>query len=116
MATLFNKIKLYLDARGIDAVEEMGKYNLMVKNSGQVALGNRTSVIEKWDIDGVPQPTQEALDALESQADTVESNDTVYSTRKQTYGDWREQLDEIYHDIDAWKTRIQAIKNSNPKS
>ena len=116
MATLFSKIQLYLEARGIDAIDEMGKYNLMVKNSGQVALGNRTSVIEKWDIEGVPQPTQEALDALESQADTVESNDTVYSTRKQSYGDWREQLDEIYHDIDAWKTRIQAIKNSNPKS
>ena len=45
MATLFSKIQLYLEARGIDAIDEMGKYNLMVKNSGQVALGNRTSVI-----------------------------------------------------------------------
>jgi hypothetical protein len=26
-----------------------------------------------------------------------------------------EQLDEIYHNIDAWKTRIQSIKDNNPK-
>tara|TARA_Y100000296_G_C5013126_1_gene176120 strand:+ start:457 stop:567 length:111 start_codon:yes stop_codon:yes gene_type:complete len=24
--------------------------------------------------------------------------------------------DEIYKDIDAWKTRIKAIKDGNPKS
>ena len=115
MATLFTKIKLYLDARDIDAVDEMFKRNLMVKNSGQVALGNFTSVIAKWDIDGVPQPSQEELDALESEADTLESNNTVDLTRKQSYGNWREQLDEIYHDIDAWKARIQQIKSDNPK-
>ena len=56
------------------------------------------------------------MDAFESQADTAESNDTVYNTRKQSYGDWREQLDEIYHNIDDWKTRIKSIKDENPKS
>ena len=25
-------------------------------------------------------------------------------------------LDEIYKDIDAWKTRVKAVKDGNPKS
>ena len=31
------------------------------------------------------------------------------------YGSWRDQLDEIFHDIDAWKTRITKVKTDNPK-
>ena len=26
-------------------------------------------------------------------------------------GNWQEQLDMIYHDIDAWKSKVLAIKN-----
>jgi len=40
----------------------------------------------------------------------------VRGTRKTAYGDIGDQLDEIYKDIDAWKSRIKAIKDSNPKS
>ena len=35
--------------------------------------------------------------------------------RLEEYGGWPEQLDEMFHDFDAWKTRIQAIKNKYPK-
>ena len=35
--------------------------------------------------------------------------------RASEYGSWRDQLDEIYKDIDAWKTRIAAIKEKYPK-
>ena len=31
------------------------------------------------------------------------------------YGSWQDQLDEIFHDIDAWKTRIAKVKTDNPK-
>ena len=31
------------------------------------------------------------------------------------YGSWQDQLDEIFHDIDAWKTRITKVKTDNPK-
>ena len=34
---------------------------------------------------------------------------------KSAYGDIGDQLDEIYKDIDAWKTRIKKIKDDNPK-
>tara|TARA_B110000503_G_C7135683_1_gene408683 strand:- start:983 stop:1219 length:237 start_codon:yes stop_codon:yes gene_type:complete len=30
------------------------------------------------------------------------------------YGRWQEQLDEIFHDFDAWKTRIAKVKTDNP--
>jgi hypothetical protein len=35
--------------------------------------------------------------------------------RLEGYGDWSDQLDEMFHDFDAWKTRIQAVKDANPK-
>jgi hypothetical protein len=31
------------------------------------------------------------------------------------YGDIGDQLDEIYKDMDAWKTRIAKVKADNPK-
>ena len=31
------------------------------------------------------------------------------------YGNISDQLDEIFHDIDAWKTRIAKVKSDNPK-
>ena len=36
-------------------------------------------------------------------------------SREQEYGSWTDQLDEMFHDFDAWKTRIQSIKNKYPK-
>ena len=35
--------------------------------------------------------------------------------RIKEYGDIGDQLDEIFHNFDAWKARIAAIKESNPK-
>jgi len=39
----------------------------------------------------------------------------VDSSRRQEYGNIGEQLDEIYHDIDAWRTRIATVKANHPK-
>tara|TARA_B100001063_G_scaffold132924_1_gene124210 strand:+ start:1183 stop:1425 length:243 start_codon:yes stop_codon:yes gene_type:complete len=35
--------------------------------------------------------------------------------RLEGYGDWSDQLDEMFHNFDAWKARIQAVKDANPK-
>ena len=35
--------------------------------------------------------------------------------RLEEYGNWADQLDEMFHDFDAWKARIQAVKNKYPK-
>ena len=56
------------------------------------------------------------MDALVSQADANIANEQVRETRKTAYGDVGDQLDEIYKDMDAWKTRIKSIKDANPKS
>ena len=110
MANLSNKIKLYAEANG--------KVADMSSHDGNVVLQNEGSgdYIHTWNISGLPQPTDAQLDALDSQATTLESNNQVDSTRRKEYGDWQDQLDEIYHDIDAWKARLQTIKTNNPKS
>ena len=36
-------------------------------------------------------------------------------SRQEEYGSWDDQLDEMFHDFDAWKARIQAVKNKYPK-
>ena len=30
-------------------------------------------------------------------------------------GNWQDQLDMIYHDIDNWKSEVKKIKDANPK-
>ena len=36
--------------------------------------------------------------------------------RQQEYGNLADQLDEMFHDFDAWKARIQSVKNKYPKA
>lgn len=36
-------------------------------------------------------------------------------SRLEAYGGWTDQLDEMFHDFDAWKARIQAVKDEFPK-
>ena len=61
------------------------------------------------------KPTDEQIASYETAGNTEESNNTVRATRKAAYGDIGDQLDEIYKDMDAWKARIKAIKDANPK-
>ena len=103
MASLATKIELFL-GRKIDFMNEV-----VLEDIGQGAY------IKEWNIDDT-QPTQSELDALESQAQTVENNIDIINTRKKLYGSWQSQLEEIYDDgIDSWKTRIAKVKTDNPK-
>ena len=107
MAQLSTKIKLYCEANGVSNVDFMN--NVMLQDDGQGAY------IKEWNLD-IAQPTDEQLASYEIAANTAESNAQVDATRRQAYGSWNDQLDEIFHDIDAWKARIQGIKDNNPKS
>jgi len=104
MAQLSNKIKIYLN-REVDFTKDV---KLQDDGDGVV-------YIKEWNA-AEAQPTEEQLDALDAQATTLESNNQVDATRRTAYGSWNDQLDEIYHDIDAWKARLQTIKTNNPKS
>lgn len=35
--------------------------------------------------------------------------------RREEYGSITDQLDEIFHDINSWRTRIAGVKARNPK-
>ena len=102
MANLANKIKLYLD-REVDF-----RKDVKLQDDGDGAY------IKEWNVDEA-QPTDEQLNAFESEATTLESNNRVDVTRRTAYGSWNEQLDEIYHNIDDWKARIKAVKDANAK-
>ena len=108
MAQLSTKIKEYLKANSVNTVDFTT--DVLLQDDGQGAY------IKEWNISGVSKPTDSQLNAQETKANTAESNATVDATRRSAYGDIGEQLDEIYHDIDAWRTRIQGIKTANPKS
>tara|TARA_Y100001951_G_C11236723_1_gene237902 strand:+ start:546 stop:866 length:321 start_codon:yes stop_codon:yes gene_type:complete len=106
MSSLASKIRIYLD-RKVDFTKDV-----LLQDDRIGGVSN--TYIKEWNVDEV-QPTQEQLDALESQANDAETIKQVDTTRRNAYGSWNDQLDEIYHDIDAWKSRIQQIKTDNPK-
>jgi len=107
MAQLSNKIKEYAKANGVAEVDFLN--DVLLQDDGQGAY------IKEWNL-AIAQPTDEQLASYEATANTAEANAQVDATRKAAYGDIGEQLDEIYHDMDAWKARIQQIKTDNPKS
>ena len=109
MAQLSTKIKEYCKANSVNEVDFTTDVMLQDDSNGQGAY------IAEWNLD-IAQPTDAQLASYETVANTAENNATVDATRRNEYGDIGEQLDEIYHDIDAWKLRIQTIKTNNPKS
>ena len=109
-ATLFHKIQaLYTD---IDLNAELDKDNVVIQND----MDGSGEYIKTWNVSGKSKPTTSQLNGVASDAETLLTNIKVKKTRKISYGDLSDQLDEIYHDIDAWKTRIKKVKDDNPKS
>jgi len=109
MAQLSNKIREYCKANSVSNVDFQKDVKLQDDSDGKGAY------IKEWNL-SIAKPTAEQLASYETAANTAESNAEVDATRKAAYGDIGDQLDEIYHDIDAWRTRIQGIKTDNPKS
>jgi len=107
MANLYTKVKLYLEANSKTWLNEENNITLRNEGSGDY--------IHTWNVLGLAKPTDEQIASYESSATTEESNNTIRRTRKTAYGDIGDQLDEIYKDIDAWKTRIAKVKSDNPK-
>ena len=108
MASKSNLIREYAKANGVANVDFTTDVVLQDDSNGQGAY------IKEWNLD-IAKPTDEQLATYETVANTAEANASVDNARKQAYGSWQDQLDEIYHDIDAWKTRIAQVKADNPK-
>ena len=108
MASKSNLIREYAKANGVANVDFTTDVMLQDDSNGQGAY------IKEWNLD-IAKPTDEQLATYETVANTAEANASVDNTRKQAYGSWQDQLDEIYHDIDAWKARLAQVKADNPK-
>ena len=105
MASLSNKIIKYL-GRTPDFEKD-----ILLQDDGD----GQGAYIKEWNV-AEAQPTEEQLNALESEADILESNATVVSNRKKEYGSVAKQIEFITEKgLDAWKTNVQTIKNKYPK-
>ena len=111
MASLSTKVKLYCKANSKTADFAPGGNVELVDHSD-----GKGPFISSWNVSGLAQPSDSDLAAYDAAGDTEESNNIVRGTRRVAYGDIGDQLDEIFKDIDAWKARIQGIKDANPKS
>ena len=108
MASLSTKIKLYCEANS-KVADFQNNVILQDDSDGKGAY------IKTWSVDGLAKPTDSQIASYETAGNTEESNNIVKAKRKAEYGDIGDQLDEIYKDIDAWKTRIKSVKDANPK-
>ena len=108
MENLHWKVKQYLEANS-KTESELFSDKISLQDDGGGPY------IKTWNVSGVSKPTDDQLNALASSAETDSNNHQIRKTRKKAYGNIGDQLDEIYKDIDAWKVRIQAIKDANAK-
>ena len=113
MANLSEKIKVYLEQNGKEWKNHLYFDGDIIIQNASDGTGDK---ITQWNVSGLAKPTDEQLNALESEATKLENNNKVDAARRTSYGSWNDQLDEIYHDIDLWKARLQTIKTNNPKS
>jgi N-acetylmuramoyl-L-alanine amidase CwlA len=107
MSKLSTKIKIYLD-REVDFTKDVILQDDMVS-------GVSSPYIKEWNV-AEAQPTEEQLNALESEATTLESNNQVIATRKSLYGTPEEQLEILVEQgVDKLIERNTKIKTDNPK-
>ena len=104
MATLANKIKVYLD-REVDFESE-------VKLQDDQVDGVSNPYIKEWNAPEA-QPTEEQLNAVESQANDLETLNQVYANRKAEYPTIEELVVALYDTddkaaIDAKRAEVKA--------
>ena len=112
MVQLYTKVKLYLEANGKTESElELFTGTVKLQNDGA------GDYISEWNVSGLAKPTDDELNALESQATTSESNNQVITTRIKLYGTPQEQIENIMENgLDFEIARVNQIKSENPKS
>jgi len=104
MSNLSNKIKAYL-GRTPDFDNEV----ILQNDTG-------TDYIKEWNATDKPKPTDEQLNALSSQATTLENNAIAVANRQKEYGSIASQIEFITEKgLEAWKTNVTSIKLKFPK-
>jgi len=104
MSNLDKKVIAYL-GRTPDFLEEV-----KLQDDGQ------GKYIKEWNVDGVAKPTEAQLDALSSQATTLENNAIAVANRQKEYGSIAEQLEYIVeHGVSSFIEKQNEIKTKYPK-
>ena len=75
------------------------------------------SYIKEWNINGLAKPTEEQLNALEAQANTLEASNQVIANRKAEYPSIEELVVALYDTEDklAIENKRKAVKDKYPK-
>ena len=115
MASLNEKVKLYLEANSKIYKDELENYKLQNDGSGDY--------IHTWNVSGLSKPTDSQLATYETAGNTETNNDVIRATRRLAYGTIGDQLDLLYKDMVAgkldttgeWAKAIKAVKDDNPK-
>ena len=110
MENLYYKVKSYLEANG--KTESEFDDNILLQNDSD---GNG-DYIKTWNVSGLAQPTDEQLNALESQANDMETANQVISNRKSEYPSIEECVHAILDDdLENLQILRQAVKEKFPK-
>ena len=109
MAQLSTKIKLYAAANGVASVDF--KSDVMLQDDGAGIY------IKEWNLNGVSKPIDAQLDALSSQATTLEANNQVIANRKAEYPSIEELIVALYDTEDKLviENKRKTIKEKYPK-
>jgi len=115
MATLFTKVKLFLEANSKTWEAEENNIKLVNEGSGDY--------IHIWSVDGLDKPNDSQLASYETAGNANETLFGVLAKRKKEYKDFSYQLDLLYHDMTAgkldntgeWHKHIKAVKDANSK-
>ena len=107
MDNLDKKIIVYL-GRTPDFLNEV-----FLQDDGQGAY------IKEWNAKDKAKPTDEQLNALESEATKLENNAKIDAKRQTEYLSWQEQFEMIYKDqkngTTTYKDHCDKVRSDNPK-
>ena len=110
MAGIDNKIKAYLKANSKTWEDEQD--NIIIQNDSD----GKGTYIHTWSVDGLDKPTDEQLNAFESEATKLENNTIAVANRQTEYGNVISQIEYITENgLEAWQTKVQEIKTKYPK-
>lgn len=111
MSNLIRKIEAYL-GRTPDFTSE-------VKVQDDMIGGVSNPYIKEWNAKDKVKPTDSQLNALSSQATTLENNATIDAKRRTEYLPFEDQLEMIYKDqkngTTTFKDHCDKVRNDNPK-
>ncbi len=101
-------MKSSLIGKAIKAINPSAKFTVHGDNTDTIDWLKDTTPISASDIETKVNELKANYDANKYQRD----REAEYISK---LGNWQDQLDMIYHDIDNWKSEVKKIKDANPK-